>query len=71
MAVRASLVSLCENTVRKYIKEYEEGGIEKLKEINFYRPKSELLEYNAYMVNIMKIFPILKMLSLLPSLKLI
>jgi hypothetical protein len=32
-------------TVRKYIKEYEEGGIEKLKEINFYRPKSELLEY--------------------------
>jgi len=41
----ASLVSLCENTVRKYIKEYEEGGIEKLKEINFYRPKSELLEY--------------------------
>jgi integrase/recombinase XerD len=27
----ASLVSLTENTVRKYIKEYEEGGIEKIK----------------------------------------
>ena len=40
-----SLVSLSENTVRKYIKEYEEEGIEKLKEINFYRPESELLEY--------------------------
>ena len=40
-----SLVNLSENTVRKYIKEYEEGGIEKLKEINFYRPESELLEY--------------------------
>ncbi|QEI44136.1 hypothetical protein BMF77_04767 [Dolichospermum sp. UHCC 0315A] len=40
-----SLVNMSENTVREYIKEYEEGGIEKLKEINFYRPESELLEY--------------------------
>jgi hypothetical protein len=34
-----------ENTVRKYIKDYEEGGIEKLKEINFYRPESKLLKH--------------------------
>ncbi len=27
---------------RVQLKDYQEGGIEKLKEINFYRPKSEL-----------------------------
>jgi transposase len=30
------------NTLRSYLKEYIEGGIEKLKEVNFYRPNSEL-----------------------------
>ncbi|WP_149989978.1 winged helix-turn-helix domain-containing protein, partial [Microcystis aeruginosa] len=30
------------NTLLTYLRDYEEGGIEKLKEINFYRPKSEL-----------------------------
>jgi transposase len=38
----ASLAGVCENTVRKYSREYEEGGLEKLKEIKFYQPKSEL-----------------------------
>lgn len=40
----ARLTKVCENenTVRKYIKDYEEGGIDKLKEIRFYQPKSEL-----------------------------
>jgi DNA-binding NarL/FixJ family response regulator len=27
----ARLTKVCENTVRKYIKDYEEGGIDKLK----------------------------------------
>jgi transposase len=36
------LADISPNTVRKYCKEYQDGGIEKLKEINFYRPKSEL-----------------------------
>lgn len=30
------------NTMRSYYKDYFNGGIEKLKEINFYQPKSEL-----------------------------
>ena len=38
----ALLAGVSENTVRKYLREYEEGGLEKLKEIRFYRPKSEL-----------------------------
>jgi len=33
------------NTMRSYFNEYENGGIEKLKQVNFYRPKSELAEY--------------------------
>jgi|SRR3989339_280783 len=35
------------NTARTYIKDFKEGGIGKLKEINFYRPKSELKEHAA------------------------
>ena len=30
------------NTLRSYLRDYKEGGIEKLKETNFYRPGSEL-----------------------------
>jgi transposase len=41
----ALLANISENTVRKYIKDYLEGGIEKLKQINFYQPKSELDNY--------------------------
>ena len=33
------------NTMRSYFKEYIEGGIEKVQEINFYRPKSDLANY--------------------------
>lgn len=33
------------NTVTEYLKMYNEGGIEKLKEINFNKPKSELVKY--------------------------
>ena len=36
------LTGISENTLRIYCKAYQENGIEKLKEINFYRPKSEL-----------------------------
>ena len=37
---RISAPTLC-----SYLREYEEGGIEKLKEINFYRPQSELMNH--------------------------
>lgn len=32
-------------TLCSYLRQYEEGGIQKLKEINFYRPESELINY--------------------------
>jgi len=38
----AQLVGVSENTLRDYFQMYLEGGIEKLKEVNFYRPASEL-----------------------------
>jgi transposase len=36
------LAGISENTLRKYFRAYKEGGVEKLKEINFRKPKSEL-----------------------------
>jgi len=41
-ALIAKLAGVSENTMREYFRLYEEGGIEKLKEVNFYRPESEL-----------------------------
>ena len=38
----AELVGVTENTIRDYFELYQEGGIEKLKEINYYQPQSEL-----------------------------
>ena len=38
----ANLTSISPNTLHRYLQDYAEGGIEKLKEINFYCPKSEL-----------------------------
>lgn len=37
-----TLVDICENTLRTYLEQYREGGIERLKEIHFYQPVSEL-----------------------------
>ncbi len=36
------IVGITPNTMRTYLKQYQEGGIKKLKEINFYRPQSDL-----------------------------
>ena len=36
------LVDVSENTLRSYMTEFLEGGIERLKELSFYRPASEL-----------------------------
>jgi transposase len=38
----SKLAGISPNTVRSYLRDYQIGGIEKLKEINFYRPQSEL-----------------------------
>ncbi len=41
----AQLSRIHVNTVTKYLKEYEKGGIEKLKEVKFNKPESELINY--------------------------
>ena len=43
----AQLAGVCENTVTEYLRIYKEGGIEKLKELNFYKPQSELVQYTS------------------------
>ncbi len=41
----AILVGVCENTIREYFQLYKEGGLDKVREIKFYRPESELNEH--------------------------
>jgi transposase len=41
----SQLAGVCETTVRTYLKEYQEGGIEALKIVKFRRQKSELADY--------------------------
>ena len=41
----AELVDVSENTIRDYFELFQQGGIEKLKELNYYRPGSELHTY--------------------------
>ena len=43
----SKLAGISANTLRSYLQDYQEGGIEKLKEINFYRPQSELENYRS------------------------
>ena len=38
----AKLVGISENTLRDYFELYQQGGVEGLKAVNFYRPQSEL-----------------------------
>ncbi len=43
----SQLAGIAPNTLRSYLRDYQKGGIEKLKEINFYRPQSELEEHRT------------------------
>jgi transposase len=38
----ADCVGVCENTLRDYLQQYRDGGIEALKQLEFYQPSSEL-----------------------------
>lgn len=40
------VVGVCENTVRSYLHDYLDGGIQKLTEVNFYQPQSELKSFD-------------------------
>jgi hypothetical protein len=39
------IIGITENTLRDYFELYEQGGLEKLKEIHYYQPESELKEH--------------------------
>ena len=39
------LLGVCENTFRDYLRQYRDGGIERLKEIRFRHPRSDLDEH--------------------------
>ncbi len=54
----ARIVGICENTLRSYLKDYQEHGIEKLKEINFYRPSSQLEAYRGTLEDYFKAHPV-------------
>ncbi len=41
----AKMNGIAENTRRDYFELYEQGGLEKLKEIHYYQPESELKEH--------------------------
>ena len=41
------IAGVCGNTMCDYFRQYIEGGIERLKEIKFYKPVSELNEYSG------------------------
>jgi transposase len=41
----ASTLDICENTLRGYFQQYQDGGIEKLEKLNFYKPQSELVNH--------------------------
>ncbi len=44
-ALIAELAGVCENAMRDYFQLYQDGGIEKLKELNFHQPESALQEH--------------------------
>ena len=39
------IIGVTGNTIREYFDLYQEGGIEKLKEINYYKPEGELVKH--------------------------
>lgn len=39
------ILCICGNTLRSYLREYAEGGLDAIREIRFYRPKSKLANY--------------------------
>ena len=42
----AKLAGICDNAVTKYLRLYRNGGLDEVRKINFYRPKSELEKHS-------------------------
>lgn len=51
------MVGITKPTLVSYLRDYCEGGVEKIKEINFYRPKSALEEYETLIEDYFKRHP--------------
>jgi transposase len=43
----AQLVGVTENTIREYFQLFIEGGVEQLKQVDFYQPESALVEHTT------------------------
>jgi transposase len=41
------IVGISGNTLRAYLREYQDGGLDKIREIRFYQPQSKLAEYKT------------------------
>jgi transposase len=46
-ALIAKLVGVSENTIRDYFQLFAEGGVDQLKQVDFYRPESDLVEHTT------------------------
>lgn len=53
----AELTGVSINVVTEYVQQYKAGGIERLKEINFYSPESELVEHQQTIENYFREHP--------------
>jgi transposase len=42
-----TIAGITGNTMLSYFRQYNEGGVEKIKEVNFYRPQSKVFEYKG------------------------
>jgi transposase len=42
----AKLAGVCDNALTKYLRLYRKGGLDEIRKVNFYRPKSELEKYS-------------------------
>jgi hypothetical protein len=56
-ALMAELGGISENTMREYFQLFSEGGIEKLKEVHFYRSESELVAHVTSLEEYFRVHP--------------
>lgn len=52
------LCGICGNTLRSYLAEYQEGGLEQLRELRFYRPASQLEEHREWVQAELALHPV-------------
>ena len=53
----AQLTGLTPNMITRYLQDYKAGGTEKLKEISFYQPQSELVKHQQTLEDYFKAHP--------------